>query len=217
MTDLEHYIRSFSSDEDALLSELERETYRRAVHPQMLSGHIQGKFLQLLTRSIHPRNVLEIGTFTGYSALSIAAGLDACAHIDTIEVNDELEAMAKSFFERSSHGSKIRPHIGSALDIIPRLGTLYDMVFIDGGKNEYPDYYRLLMGDSGFVPSVHSSSVILADNILWYGKVVGESATHVGDASTQGILEFNRMVKEDGRVESVILPVRDGLNYIVVK
>lgn len=206
---LEKYIREHSSPEDELLRELDRETHLRVVHPQMLSGHIQGKLLELLTRMFRPRRVLEIGTFTGYSALCIAAGLDEGAVLDTIEADDELEGIAASFFARSAHGAKIRQHIGSALEVMPGLDGCYDMVFIDGDKREYPAYYRMLM-DGGLV---HSGTVILADNILWYGKV----AEDCRDPHTEAIREFNRMVAADGRVENVILPVRDGLNLIRVK
>ena len=180
----------------------------------MLSGHIQGRLLEMLVRMIRPRRVLEIGTFTGYSALSMAAGLDDEARLDTIEVDDELEEFTQSWFDRSPHGRKIRFHIGSALDVAPRLGEVYDLVFIDGDKREYPDYYRMLMGDNGSPKLVHSGSVLIADNILWSGKVV-EPVAH-GDRHTQALMEFNRLVVEDPRVENVIVPLRDGLNLIRV-
>lgn len=135
---------------------------------------------------------LEIGTFTGYSALSMAAGLEEGGELHTIEVEDELEELAQSFFDRSPHGAKIRLHIGSALDIAPALGMEFDLVFIDGDKREYPDYYRMLMGDGGTAPLVHSGSVLIADNILWSGKVVQPIAR--SDRHTQAVVEFNRMV-----------------------
>ena len=212
---LEKYIHDNSSAEDALLRELDRETHLRVINPRMISGHIQGRLLRMIVQMLRPKSVLEIGTFTGYSALSMAAGLEADATIDTVEVDDELEPMAQEFFDRSEHGSKIKLHIGSALEIAPTLGKQFDMVFIDGDKREYPAYYRMLMGDDGGEPLVHSGSILLADNILWYGKVV-EKVAH-NDHQTQGILEFNRMVRDDERVESFILPLRDGLNMIRVK
>ena len=215
MDPLERYIHELSSPEEALLHELDRQTNLRIMHPRMISGHIQGRLLRMIVQMLRPKSVLEIGTFTGYSALSMAAGLDADATIDTVEVDDELEPMAQEFFERSEHGSKIKLHIGSALEIAPTLGKQFDMVFIDGDKREYPAYYRMLMGDDGGAPLVHSGSILLADNILWYGKVV-EKVAH-NDHQTQGILEFNRMVRDDERVESFILPLRDGLNIIRVK
>ena len=190
---------------------LERETYLRVINPRMISGHLQGKFIEMLVRMLRPRRVLEIGTFTGYSALSIARGLEEGALLDTIEVDDELEDIAAKYFEASEYGSRIRQHIGSALDIVPRLGECYDMVFIDGDKREYPTYYNMLM-EGGYVKS---GSFMLADNILWYGKVVQPVAHN--DLHTQALIEFNRMVVEDDRVESVILPLRDGINIIRVK
>ncbi len=215
MDPLERYIHELSSPEEALLHELDRQTNLRIMHPRMISGHIQGRLLRMIVQMLRPKSVLEIGTFTGYSALSMAAGLEADATIDTVEVDDELEPMAQEFFDRSEHGSKIKLHIGSALEIAPTLGKQFDMVFIDGDKREYPAYYRMLMGDDGGEPLVNSGSILLADNILWYGKVV-EKVAH-NDHQTQGILEFNRMVRNDERVESFILPLRDGLNMIRVK
>ena len=169
----------------------------------------------MLVRMLRPRRVLEIGTFTGYSALCMAAGLEGEAELHTVEVEDELEELAQSFFDRSAHGSRIRLHIGSALDIAPGLGGVFDLVFIDGDKREYPDYYRMLMGGGGGKALVHSGSILIADNILWSGKVV-EPVAH-NDRHTQALLQFNRMVLQDERVESVIVPIRDGLNLIRVK
>ena len=208
---LEKYIHENSSPEEALLHELDRETHLRVLNPRMISGHIQGKLLELIVKMFRPKNILEIGTFTGYSALCMAAGLEEGAVIDTCEVDDELESLSQSFFDRSQHGHKIKLHIGSALEIAPKLGKQFDLVFIDGDKREYPAYYNMLM-DKGLV---HSGSIMLADNILWYGKVVQPVAHN--DHHTQALIEFNRMVVEDYRVESVILPLRDGINIIRVK
>ncbi len=212
---LEQYVHDFTEPEGDLLKELDRETHLRVIAPRMLSGHLQGRLLKMLTLMMRPKHVLEIGTFTGYSALSMAEGLDDDARLDTMEVEDELEEIAQSFFDRSPHGHKIRLHIGSALELAPRLGYQFDMVFMDGDKREYPDYYRMLMGDIDGKPLLHSGSVIIADNILWSGKVV-EPVAH-NDRHTQAILEFNRMVLKDERVENVIVPLRDGLNVIRVK
>lgn len=211
MDALEQYIHDNSSAEEALLTELTRATNLRVVQPRMLSGHIQGKLLELLVKMLRPQTILEIGTFTGYSALCMAAGLGKGGVIDTIEVDDELESLSTSFFERSQHRDKIRLHIGSALDIAPTLGKSFDLVFIDGDKREYPAYYNMLMDKE----LVHSGSILIADNILWSGKVV-EPIAH-NDRHTQAIIEFNRMVVDDTRVESVIVPIRDGLNLIRVK
>ena len=208
---LEKYIHENSSPEDVLLHELDRQTHLQVINPRMISGHIQGKLLELLVKMFRPKSILEIGTFTGYSALCMAAGLDDDGVIDTCEVDDELEPIAQSFFSRSQHGHKIHHHIGSALEIAPKLGKQFDLVFIDGDKREYPAYYNMLM-DQGLV---HSGSILLADNILWYGKVVQPVAHN--DLHTQALIEFNRMVVEDDRVESVILPLRDGINIIRVK
>lgn len=211
MDALERYILENSTPEDALLEELDRETHLRVLNPRMISGHIQGKLLEMIVRMLRPRTILEIGTFTGYSALCMAAGLEEGATLDTCEVDDELEPLAQSFFDRSPYGDKISLHIGSALDIAPQLGKQFDLVFIDGDKREYPAYYNMLM-DKGLV---HSGSILLADNILWYGKVVEH--VHHNDHHTQALIEFNRKVVEDDRVESFILPLRDGINIIRVK
>ena len=211
MDKLEQYISEMSSPQTELLHELERETYLRVINPRMISGHIQGKLLEMLVRMLRPRRILEIGTFTGYSAISMAMGLEEGALIDTFEVDDELEMIAADFFERSGVGDKIRQHIGSALDLAPQLGEKYDLVFIDGDKREYRAYYDMLFEHN----LVHSNTFILADNILWYGKVVEEVARK--DKQTQEIIAFNEHVLNDSRVESVILPLRDGINLIRVK
>ncbi|MBS4764687.1 class I SAM-dependent methyltransferase [Alistipes sp. kh20] len=215
MDPLERYIHDLSEPEEALLHELDRETNLRAIAPRMISGHIQGRLLEMLVRMLRPRRVLEIGTFTGYSALSMAAGLEDGAELHTVEVDDELEEFIRSYFDRSEHGHKIRLHIGSALEIAPKLGGEFDLVFIDGDKREYPAYYRMLMGDDNGKPLVHSGSVLIADNILWSGKVVQPVAHN--DRHTQALIEFNRLVTDDPRVVNVILPLRDGLNLIRIR
>lgn len=211
MDRLEQYIEEYSLCEDPLLAELDRVTNLRVIQPKMVSGRVQGAFLKIVTEILRPQTVLEIGTFTGYSALSMAAGLADGAELHTIEIDDELEDLAGSFFARSPHGRKIHMHIGPALEIAPALGKVFDLVFMDGDKREYPDYYRMLMD----TPLVRSGSVILADNVLWYGKVA-EEVKH-NDKMSQGILEFNRLAALDDRVENVILPIRDGINMIRVK
>ena len=211
MENLDHYILANTKPEEELLHRLERETYLRVINPRMISGHLQGKLLEMLVRMMRPKRVLEIGTFTGYSALSIARGLEDDALLDTIEVDDELEEIAAKYFEASEYGHRIRQHVGSALDVVPKLGEVYDMVFIDGDKREYPAYYNMLM-DGGYV---RRGSVLLADNILWYGKVA-EPIAH-NDRHTEAIVEFNRMVCEDERVDNVIVPIRDGINLIRIK
>ena len=211
MDNLEQYILNNTKPEEELMHRLERETYLRVINPRMISGHLQGKLLEMLVRMMRPRRVLEIGTFTGYSALSIARGLEDGALLDTIEVDDELEDIAAKYFEASEYGHRIRQHIGSALDVVPQLGEVYDMVFIDGDKREYPAYYDMLI-DGGYV---HSGSILMADNILWYGKVA-EKIAH-NDKHTEDIVEINRRVVEVERVDNVIVPIRDGINLIRVK
>ena len=188
MDALEKYIDSLSTPESELLRALDHETHMQTIQPRMLSGHIQGKLLEMFVRMLRPHSILEIGTFTGYSALSMAAGLGEGTTLDTIEVDD---------------------------DIAPTLGGPFDLVFIDGDKREYPAYYRMLMGDDTGRPLVESGAFLLADNILWSGKVVAPVARN--DLHTQRILEFNRTVADDPRVENVIVPLRDGLNLIRVK
>ncbi len=247
MDKLEQYIEQYSAAEDPLLTELDRVTNQRVIQPKMVSGRVQGAFMKLITQMFQPKLVLEIGTFTGYSALAIAAGMGDYARLEsqlaseqeqglqsaelhTIEIDDELEDLVRSFFERSPHGHKIHLHIGAALEVVPclarSLGRPFDMVFIDGDKREYPDYWRMLMGDGAVgkgeetangSPMVRSGGIILADNVLWYGKVAEPEAVKSADRMSQGILEFNRLVAADPRVENVILPLRDGINLIRVK
>ena len=209
MDALERYIEEHVTAEDPLLVELDRETHLRVVQSRMISGHVQGRLLEMLVRMLRPQRILEIGTFTGYSAICMARGLSDGGELHTIEVNDELEEFAAGYFVRSGLSDRITQHIGSALDIVPSLGC-FDLIFIDGDKREYPQYYRMVMETA-----VHSGSYILADNILWYGKVTEPTPAH--DRFTEGIKEFNRIVVEDDRVENVILPLRDGLNLIRVK
>ncbi|MFI3248945.1 MAG: O-methyltransferase [Rikenellaceae bacterium] len=211
MKPIDKYILDHSTPEEQLLSELDRETHLRVVQPRMLSGHIQGRLLTMLTQMMRPKRVLEIGTFTGYSALCIAAGLEDGAELHTVEVDDELESLSSKYFALSEHSSKIFAHIGSALEVAPNLGGSFDLVFMDGDKREYPAYLNMLM-DGGLVGS---GSIIIADNILWSGKVV--EPLQRNDRHTEALLEFNRMVVEDDRLESVIIPLRDGLNLIRVK
>lgn len=213
MTDeLERYILAHISPEDPVLAELDRQTHLRVIQPRMLSGHLQGQLLTMLTAMIRPWYVLELGTFTGYSAIAMARGLSGEGTVlHTVEKNDELQDFAAEYIEKAGLRNRIVQHIGPALEVAPGLGLVFDLVFIDADKREYPDYYRMLM-EGGLV---RSGSIILADNVLWSGKVTDEAAGH--DRQTQGILEFNRMVREDRRVEKVMVPLRDGLTIIRVK
>ncbi|MGC9472236.1 MAG: O-methyltransferase [Bacteroidales bacterium] len=204
--ELEEYIRNHTEPEDPIMEELERITYTLVLNPHMLSGRIQGKILEMFSRMIRPKTILEIGTYTGYSALCLARGLKKGGKLHTIEKNDELEDLIRSFFTRSPLGRRIHLHIGQALDIIPRLKETFDLVFIDGDKAEYPAYYRQVL------PRVKPGGYILADNLLWNGKVTHKPRSR--DCSTRGILEFARMVTNDPGVQNVLFPVRDGLMVI---
>ena len=200
------YSEKHTSPEDALLAELVRYTHLHVMHPRMLSGHIQGKLLEQISWMLRPQRILEIGTFTGYSALCLASGLSNDGLLHTIERNDELFDLASSFIQRSVHALQIKQHVGDALKIIPTFEETFDLVYIDGDKREYCDYYNAVFN------KVRSGGFILADNVLWDGKVV-ETPTPT-DAQTQGVVAFNQLVQSDNRVENVLLPLRDGLLII---
>ncbi len=205
--ELERYITDHIDEESDVLKELNRYTNINILRPRMLSGHIQGQLLKMICRMTNPVNVLEIGTFTGYSAISMAEGLSHPeAHIDTIEINDELKNTIEKFFAKAGLEDKITLHTGNAIDIIPALNKKFDLVFIDADKREYPKYYELIL------PMLNKGGYILADNILWSGKVI--EPVDENDDYTKGILEFNDMVKNDERVEKVIIPFRDGIFLI---
>jgi caffeoyl-CoA O-methyltransferase len=204
--DIEKYITEHTSNEDPLLAELYRRTCLNTVNPQMIAGHMQGKLLEMLSRMISPENILEIGTFTGYSAICLAKGLTQNGHLYTIEKNDELISFAASFFIRSNLTEQITQFSGDARDIIPGLDILFDLVYIDGEKKEYPEYYRLSF------EKVKTGGWIIADNVLWGEKIL-EKHDPVDD-STRGIIEFNELVRQDERVDNLILPVRDGVMII---
>lgn len=204
-TPLDQYIGEHSSPEGDYLYRLFRATHVEILAPQMASGHIQGRLLKFLVKMIRPKRILEIGTFTGYSALCMAEGLDDGAKIITFEVDDELEDFTRRWIDGSEHASKVDFIIGDALETVPSLGERFDMVFIDGNKREYIKYYELAMeylNDGGW---------ILADNTLWDGHVIEPDRQ---DAQTNGVRAFNEMVRNDNRVEVVILPLRDGLTII---
>ena len=210
MDPIERYIECHIAEEDPVLQALDRETHLRVVQPRMISGHLQGRLLEMLVRMIRPKRILEIGTFTGYSAISMARGLEKDGVLHTIEIDDELEPISSKYFTLSGLSDKIIAHTGPALEIAPQLGLRFDLIFIDADKREYPAYYRMAMDSL-----VESGSYLLADNILWYGKVAEE--TPPNDRQSLGIKTFNDMVMQDDRVENVILPIRDGLNLIRVK
>lgn len=204
--ELEEYILNHIDPEDELLATLDRDTHLYHLRPRMVSGHLQGRILKMFCRMIRPRRILELGTFTGYSALCLAEGLVDGGEVHTIEIDDEIEDFTRSHIDRSPFRDRIKLFIGDAVDIIPSLTDIYDIVFIDANKRDYLKYYELVL------PIVRPEGFILADNTLWDGKVVTDP--HSRDAQTIGIEKFNDFIAGDNRVEKVILPLRDGLTIL---
>ncbi len=204
--ELEYYILAHISPEGDMLARLDRETHLYHLRPRMCSGHLQGRLLKMLVEMARPRRILELGTFTGYSALAMAEGMPDGCELHTVEIDDELEDFIRSHFEKSPFADRLHLHIGDALEIVPKLGLEFDFVFIDANKRHYVSYYQMVI--DCLAPGVF----ILADNTLWDGKVV-EHGKKV-DAQTEGILEFNDRVAADERVEKVIIPLRAGLTII---
>ena len=202
---LEQYIEEFSTPADPVLEDLYRQTHIRFVNPNMVSGHLQGKFLELISLMIKPDNILEIGTFTGYSAICLSKGLKPDGKLITIEINDELNSFAHSFFCRAGVDEKIIQLTGRAQDIIPKLDVMFDLVFIDGDKREYNEYYNSVTG------KVKPGGFILVDNVLWDGKVLDKNTS---DPQTMGIINFNNMIQNEKNIIYEILPLRDGLMLI---
>lgn len=199
---LERYLVEHSQQEDPLLSELARYTYLNETHPSMLSGHILGSFLTMFSKMLSPRRILEIGTFTGYSAICLARSLGPGGKLTTIEVNDELKEIALKFFRKANLEEKIELIIGDALVVIPELEDLFDLVFMDAHKDDYPLYYNLI------IDRVEPGGYIIVDNVLWGGKVLDPDSS---DPTTLVIDRFNKMVTADRRVENLLLPFRDGI------
>ncbi len=204
--DLENYILNHLDDEDEVLKDLDRYTHLNVLRSRMQSGHIQGAFLKMLCRMINPQSIVEIGTYTGYSAICMASGTEPEARIHTIEVNDELESGIRRFISYSGYKNKISLYIGDALEIIPTIEGEFDLAFIDGDKRQYPAYYEMLF------PRMKPGGYMLGDNILWGDKVAMPGMPD--DAYTKGIMDFNDIVRDDKRVEKCILPFRDGLTLI---
>lgn len=201
--EIEEYSVAHTEEESALLKSLSRETYANVLSPRMLSGHLQGRFLSMISRMIQPDRILEIGTFTGYSAICLCEGLKANGRLTTIDVNEELETFTRRYFDQTAFRSQIEYLIGNALDIIPALTDTFDLVFIDADKINYSSYFNLCLD------KVRPGGFLIADNVLWSGKVVQQSTKT--DKDTQALLDFNRMVHEDPRVSNILLPIRDGL------
>ena len=203
---IDAYILAHMDEESDYLKALYRQTHVKLINPRMTSGHLQGRLLKMLVQMIRPRRVLEIGTFTGYSALCMAEGLEEGALLHTYEIDDELEDFTRPWIEGSPYGDKVCFHIGNALEEVPGLGETFDLVFMDGDKRQYMEYYEMVM--------THTSehAIILADNTLWDGHVVDKA--YLADRQTAAINEFNAFVAADKRVEKLILPLRDGLTMI---
>ena len=200
---LENYIADNSQNEPEVLQELTRETHLKVIQPRMITGHFQGRVLSLLSKIIHPKNILEIGTYTGYSAICLAEGLPKNGTLHTIDINEELVGMQRKYFEKSGFGNQIIQHTGDALKIIPTLDEVFDLVFIDAEKASYDFYFETVL------QKTRPGSVILSDNVLWSGKVV--EPLNPKDKVTKILLDYNKKLKEDPRVETVLLPIRDGL------
>ncbi len=199
---IEEYARLFSDSESDLLKELDRETHAMILQPRMLSGHLQGRFLSFISKILRPNLILEIGTYTGYSALCLAEGLRPEGKIITLDVNEELEKFTRSFFDRSDFAPQIDYRIADAKNEIPTIAGPFDLVFIDADKRNYALYFELV------IQKMNAGGIILVDNVLWSGKIVDEKAQ---DKSTQALRDFNQKCLEDPRVEKVLLPLRDGL------
>tara|TARA_B100000768_G_C11262315_1_gene369378 strand:- start:586 stop:1227 length:642 start_codon:yes stop_codon:yes gene_type:complete len=197
------YVELFSQQEPLLLKELNKETNLKVLNPRMLSGSYQGRILSIISKILKPKMVLEIGTYTGYSALCIAEGLDVGGTIDTIDINEELQQIQNKFFDKSGFAKQINQHVGNALEIIPTINKTFDLVFLDADKENYIEYFHLI------IDKVNSGGLIIVDNVLWSGKVI---KAHNNDFVTKKLIEFNNLINDDKRIENIILPVRDGLS-----
>lgn len=209
-TGIEQYVENHTSGASDILQKVERDTYLKSVYPRMLSGNVQGRFLSMISKMIRPQYVLEIGTFTGYSAICLAEGLKENGQLYTIEINEELKTQNHTTFKEAGVSNKITPYFGNALEIIPKIGIQFDLVFIDADKINYSNYYELSLG------KLNPGGFILADNVLWSGKVIAENPK-IADKDTIAVKNFNDLVQEDNRVENVMLPLRDGITLIQKK
>lgn len=198
------YSEEHSQPEPELLQKLNRETWQKMIAPRMLSGHFQGRLLSVISHLVRPKNILEIGTYTGYSALCLAEGMRKEGELHTIDINEELHDFQRKYFDASPYGGQIFQHTGDAHDIIPTLQKTFDLVFIDADKQSYPQYLEIIL------PKLQVGSVILSDNVLWSGKVLQEAKPD--DLDTLALVKYNRMLKEHPRLQTVLLPIRDGLS-----
>lgn len=206
---IDDYAVKHSQNEPKLLQELSRETWQKVLNPRMLSGAFQGRVLSMISKLIQPKSILEIGTYTGYSALCLAEGLHEDGFLYTIDKNEELEELQSKYFEKSGFQSKIKQYVGNAIEIIPTINSTFDLVFIDADKSNYLNYFDLIIG------KMNKGGVILSDNVLWSGKVVED--LNPKDIDTKILLEYNTLLKEDLRLETVLLPIRDGLTITRIK
>ncbi|MDE1207821.1 O-methyltransferase [Tenacibaculum larymnensis] len=201
--ELDNYVVKHSQAEPKILQELGRETWQKVLNPRMLSGAFQGRVLSMISKLIQPKSILEIGTYTGYSALCLAEGLSKEGKLYTIDKNEELEELQYKYFQKSDYKDQITQYVGNAIDIIPTIDSKFDLVFIDADKSNYVNYFHLI------IEKMNKGGVILSDNVLWSGKVVEELDPK--DTDTKILLEYNRLLNEDSRLETVLLPIRDGL------
>ena len=200
---LDNYVVDHSENEPDLLNQLTRETYQKILQPIMLSGPYQGRILSMISKLKQPKSILELGTFTGYATLCLAEGLEKDGEIHTIDINEELVDFQRKYFDKSDYGHQIHQHLGSAIDVLPKLDKTFDLVFIDADKPNYVNYFHLIIN------KLNTGGIIISDNVLWHGKVIEELDPK--DKSTKAVLEYNTLLKEDPRIESVLLPIRDGL------
>ncbi|WP_283636020.1 O-methyltransferase [Aquaticitalea lipolytica] len=200
---LDDYVVAHSEEEPELLQQLTRETYQKILQPIMLSGPYQGRVLSIISKLIRPKTILELGTFTGYATLCLAEGLQKDGEIHTIDVNEELLDFQRKYFDKSDYGKQIHQHLGNAIDIIPTIDKTFDLVFIDADKPNYINYFHLI------IEKLNPGGIILSDNVLWHGKVI--EPLDDKDISTKAILDYNTLLKTDDRIETVLLPIRDGL------
>lgn len=206
---IDSYVVAHSQQEPKVLQELSKETWQKVLNPRMLSGAFQGRVLSMLTKLVRPANILEIGTYTGYSAICMAEGLPKDGMIHTIDKNEELEDLQNKYFEKSGYRTQIQQHFGNAMEIIPQLEVKFDLVFIDADKSNYPNYFHLI------IDKMNPGGIILSDNVLWSGKVVEKLDPK--DIDTKALLAYNELLNSDDRIETVLLPIRDGLTLSRVK
>lgn len=200
---IDQYVEQHSENEPELLQQLNRETHLKILQPRMLSGAYQGRVLSMISKLVNPKHILEIGTYTGYSALCLAEGMQPNGELHTIDINEELYDFQRKYFDKSLYGNQIHQHLGNALEIIPRLNKTFDLVFIDADKENYPNYFEIIMD------KLNPGGIILSDNVLWSGKVI--EPVKEDDLDTKALIEYNALLKEDCRIETIILPIRDGL------